>query len=90
MGSATAYETPFFSNGIPSLNTGPCIIVQEFSIIPIIQDYSLTPIKYVLSNVKSNYTTASDIYTKTEIDTLFNNYPTILYVDGSNKMSMII
>ena len=87
LGSDTAYETPFFSNGIPILNAGPCIIIQEFSIVPIFREYSLTPIKYVLSNIKSNYTTANDIYnifyTKTEIDTLFNNYPTISYVDSS-------
>ena len=92
LGSATAYETPFFSNGIPSLNAGPCIIVQEFSIVPIYREYSLIPIKYVLSNVKSNYTTASDIYnifyTKTEIDTNYynktqsdTNYPTFAYIN---------
>ena len=92
LGSATEFQTPFFNNGIPILNAGPCIIVQEFSIVPIYREYSLIPIKYVLSNVKSNYTTANDIYnifyTKTEIDTNYynktqsdTNYPTFAYIN---------
>jgi len=77
-GDANNFQTPYYYNGLPTLRTTPCIIVQEFSIIPIIQPYSSTPMKYVISDVKSNYTDNTDIYLY-----LSNNFYTSAQIDGA-------